>query len=444
MTIVSPKLGSALLAAGFSGLFFACAGTPSPHGNAAMDDGPNEQCEFATPCLCADGRTGKTACVDDVVSCSCESCPAFAPRPAPPFDACGGEPFGTWLLQAIGTDGVSLKLVGLLSDDVTRCPAVLTTPAVTPNVRFDLRDGGALEFVTDGASSTLQVLDSCVMAKANCGSIAASGGRCSKEGCGVCSCPLYGIAGQRQGTWTRSSSTLSFWLDGVNTPASSDYCVKGEQMNLRDESGALFTYQRVLKSGAPTACAARAPDECSKGRGCHVGACTGGTKCLDAITPGTCTNRMGCTWANDVCSGTAPPACDLAEFDEVPGCRFESQTTAKCAGVPKPCSQATEQECKATKGCEAAFGCAGDGTIDCSQFTGACGVCNAIRGCSCASSGECSGSPTCDMQPDANLCGQAANCTWSASLCKGNAAACETLSIEQCAAMPGCHLDAGR
>ncbi len=426
----------------------SCSTSPSagvPYTGAAPDF--TEVCH-ASSCTCPDGRRGQSQCIDGggVGPCSCEGCPPFTRYAPPDFAPCGGEPFGTWRLRKLNTNGVSLSLSTQSIDGTTssgQCPADVPKPMSIPDLRIDLQDGGDMDIHSAGISLTLRITESCLSEKVGvrCDRLDLGFGKCSSEDCGICNCSTGSTAGDEHGTWSRTPTALTLQVDSFRAVGTDfSYCVHDDTMDLGDLSGAVFTYERVQGSGTPAACGVRSPTDCAIGKGCHVGACVGGTDCTSAQAESSCTNRQGCTWDTNQCSGVAPATCTLADYDIVPGCKFVG-ILAKCTGTPTPCGPKVQADCAASPGCKAGPGCAGDGPLNCSKYNDLCSSCTMTAGCACSAiTGDCTGAPTCAQQTDQNVCRSWSQCTWSPFVCKGESTPCEMISVAQCTAATGCQI----
>lgn len=405
------------------------------------------ECTPGGSCACGGDASGEIECNNGVATCVCDECGELpAPEPAD-FDACGGEPFGTWVLSEISPGDVTTLVHRNLGDTTgDYCPAEVTALGDDISFRLVLADGGDMAFELSGLSYSLQLLESCVAEariSSGCDQVLLDReigvdpvGTCSAN-CDICSCNIL-REGSFEGTWERSDTTLDLSYVGFDH----EYCVEGNQMRLRNEDGLVLVMQRVFPFSDPTPCEERSVEQCIQG--CRVGQCLGDADCESASSEGDCTNQQGCEWDAESCTGS-PRDCSLADYDVVPGCEFLDEEPS-CAGARVACEEVAIEECDAAPGCGVEGGCVG-GTVTCSVLTGACDFCNNVDGCGdCPDGGgACAGSSTCEQQPSSFACEDATNygmgdCEWIDSLCRGEATPCEDLPAEVCDDVTGCNL----
>jgi hypothetical protein len=263
-------------------------------------------------------------------------------------------------------------------------------------MRLELLGGGQATFVVSGLKMSLRIDATCA-GSAGCESLTPHGENtfsCTTDTCGAtCSCDLGGVTEDSAYMWTTTATTLTVGN------YSFDYCVQGGLLTVRDATGLMATLEPAHESGTPTPCSQRSASDCAAG--------------------------SGCTWSTNVCTGTAPATCGLADYDVVPGCQF-LDGTATCVGMRKQCSQMTTAECANTPACGPP-GCVG-GPLDCTKFQ----YCWNVVGCSqpCTS-----GMTTCEVQTSNSIC-FFANCGWAA--CTGTLPACDQLTELTCETAEGC------
>ncbi len=114
-------------------------------------------------------------------------------------------------------------------------------------------------------------------------------------------------------------------------------------------------------------------------------------------------------------------------------------TEAYCGGVATPCSLVSNSQCALVTGCKLGGSCTGVSSSCYSQFSSY--SCNALQGCYWSSSSKkCSGSSwSCTLFSGSSSCIYQKGCYWDDE-CEGISAACSTLSVEDCADQPGCHV----
>jgi hypothetical protein len=267
-------------------------------------------------CTCADGRMGAISCAGGGAgTCECDQCPQFMAAAIPPFDACGGEPFGLWQLEAMTSPALDVDVTerdaqGFPIGAPASCTGTIQN-IEPPNFIIDLQDAGALRYHTGPYVLTVDILEECISHEV--------GRRCDtvqiddcQDLCGICQCQLH-----RSGSaliepeWTRAGSVLSL------SSLEFQYCVQGDVLTLRDAQDLDYRMRRVTESSAPAPCANRTTEQCVAG--CTLGLCSGTGTCADATEESNCTNRQGCSWNPDTCIGEPDP-CSLSAYGIVPGC----------------------------------------------------------------------------------------------------------------------------
>lgn len=397
-------------------------------------------------CECEDGDRGVYSCRDGEDVCNCNLCQQLDPEEFE-FDACGGEPFGTWVLTDAETV-VSKITFGRWEtrQSTDECAAELELDDIDSlDFRLIFADGGDAEVYRSAQEGTYRYDAACAQAElgASCESTDWNGFDCTEEQCGVCSCPRLVSESSRTETWTwtRTETTVTI-RGGTGDSWDYDYCVEDDQLQLVAE-GLRLVFARAYTFSNPGPCADRGEAECYGG--CERGRCVGDSDCEAASSEATCTNRQGCEWEAETCFGS-PEACRLADYGNVPGCDFV-ETQPVCSGEREPCEDQTIESCEAVDGCEVSPGCVG-GEVYCGVLYGACGACGNVTGCEpCADDfAVCVGSTTCEAQPRQSDCEGATyyemgDCEWVDELCVGELPPCEELAPEECEDAPGCSLD---
>lgn len=423
------------------------------------------------------GGTGTTgggaAGVGPVFTNGCASAGQFAPDTTEAFDACEGEPFGTWRLTSVDAlyplQVYRSDLDGLAGE----CPVEVGDIDIDFQMAVSLLDGGDAVVVTDmplATSIPFRFLEDCFKREADslfdCESVDwADYINCSYE-CGACNCEytiLQRLYGNWDGRWSRSDGKLHIeHRDGDYHHY--EYCVIDDVMRLKYVPGLVwvdtiipddvaffyqievaFTMERVLYGGMPLECSQRSLDNCETSGNssdtCRlVGTCTGGSQCV-GDSEASCTNHQGCSWSDEErCVGSVPDGCTLSDADVIPGCRFYD-TSARCVGTPGPCTELETGECETVSGCELGQGCIGTPIIDCSYWNGDCLRCNGIPECSCADDGTCGGTPVCEAQTIFETCHWTTGCEWVESTCQGTPEPCDQFSVQECASFEGCRVE---
>lgn len=281
---------------------------------------PDEvECYPDANCTCADGRMGAVSCAaEGAGTCECDHCPQFMAAAIPSFNACGGEPFGMWELEAMTSPALDVYVTerdaqGVPLTDPVSCTGTILE-ATTAKFIIDLQDGGGLRHYRGYFDITVDVLEQCIEHSVGrrCDTVQIGNGEC-QDLCGVCECNMHmsGLA-LIDYEWARTTTVLS--LGGWDY----QYCVQGDTLTLRDVSQLDFRMRRVTESSStPVACSDRTMEQCASG--CALGACAGTGDCAGASEESNCTNRQGCSWDPLACTGTPQP-CSLGDYGVIPGC----------------------------------------------------------------------------------------------------------------------------
>lgn len=371
-------------------------------------------------CECENGGRGLYSCHDGENVCNCDACEQLAPETFA-FDACGGEPLGTWILSSTETFGAHVFVSNELTGHTDFCPAQLKFDDVDAfDYRLAFSDSGEVEVYTSAYSTTYWYDEACVEEGlyTSCEATDWDLFECTGQACGLCSCPVSWPESSWTGTWTQSDSALSI-STATGESTDYDYCVDGDRMQLLAE-GISLVFARAYTFSRPLPCADREPE-----------ACTGGCA-LDGDT--------------ETCSGS-PDACALGDYGNVLGCEWVDAAEPNCAGERERCQDQALESCEDLYGCEVASACVG-GAVACDALSGACGFCADVTGCTPCSDRDapCIGSTTCEAQPRQSDCESATeygmgDCEWLDETCVGELIPCEELTPEECAGAPGCMLD---
>lgn len=428
---------------------FSVAGSPSVAGAPL---GGNAGCLPGAPCKCGK-RVGITECDEGEASCSCppaEEC-ALAEPEEPCFEPCGGEPFGSWILEdtCVATGHSE-------SGDCSR------TTAATPgesDLRLLILDGGELRLVgRESLSVTSQLSLGCSGATTvnACSVVYDAPGvllftefpeiKCEPSACGRCDCSgeLDQNIHSSFLSWSRAGTELD--LGGVRMP----YCVDGEEMWIGGpgEDGAprvAYKFRKRSCTGSPVACEDREADECASDY-CRLGRCvptTGTTeRCEQATFAEQCNVIQGCDWEPEGCARVLSDEVQACGFDNCaiePGCSW-GEPVARCGGYAHACAERDPSRCEGTgcsvTTCQPSF----SDVMECTNLTAA--QCAKASGCSVSGSGsaaQCTGQARCAAQTDAAVCA-ALNCS-SGSYCEGMPTECSTLSVGECHSVPGCRIE---
>ncbi len=432
---------------GFGGVGgFGHAGTSGFSGGGS--GGPS--CVEGVPCTCDDDLVGVTECSEEEEEASCACPPAKECAPDEPescFEPCGGEPFGTWVLEdaCLAGNGLSSCTSGVLRG----------TPGEM-DLRLRILDGGQLEIRGSESwdiAATVQLsclgistVNACSRAELYSDALLFSGWSnstpCEANACGVCDCSGTLDAGVDGAFsyWSRQGTDL-FFDNSYRVP----YCVDGDELWLGGSSdgGTRVSYKFKKQScaGTPIPCSERSADECDVDGYCSVGRCQAQTgtvpSCAKAFTETECGVLQGCTWDPEGCSGQAPSSCDFETCGAVPGCAW-GEPKARCGGEPTPCEGLEVADC-GTPGCSVRVCGPNFGDIsDCQVLTAA--ECAQAPGCT-VSGTSCTGQALCAAQSDASICSKLVGCV-PYSYCYGvPTRACSALTVEECPTQLGCRIE---
>jgi hypothetical protein len=433
-------LGTVLASITSVGLVVGCDGSNTSTAPQSTPTTVDRGCG-SNSCRCDDGSLGKWDCSSSRCA-SCVACPPVSGEAPSTFDACGGEPFGTWTVTSADVSGI--KYVGYTSDSSTAgrqssydCPARAVAQSDITGLKFriSLVSGGTGTVDSKGPIATIDISGDAARRlfytcddQRNCVSV---------SDC-ICECSESIRPLSTSFEWTRSGSNLNLDLGTLGT-ASYDYCVQGDTLRLLDSiSGVAYVMQRLVENGAPLRCASRSSDTCTSGAGisgCYLGQCSGSGNC-SAGSESSCTNQAGCSWNASACTGTAPTTCGFFDYDVVPGCVYLSTgENAACVGTPSACPQINLGTCRETPGCTIGTECVGR----IPGFSYACGVQDesVLSGCSCDNYAVCT-SYKCEDQTAANC--RDSNCKLQDTTCQGTPLPCSQHSTSKCSSVPGCSL----
>jgi hypothetical protein len=404
-------------------------------------------CTEGVPCECDDDLVGVTVCEDEESSCDCppaEECEV--PEPEPCFEPCGGDPFGSWVLEETCITS---------KDDEAQCERLVSGTPVEEDLKLRILDGGEFERIGfENWEIETQVSLSCfagITSVRECPRIRHASNplifantwatTCEASACGVCACTSVHRGAEEFGssTWRRDDENL--YLGGAEaTP----YCVDGDELwigSASAKSGVQVAYKFVKQScaGTPVPCDERDEEECTQGTTCRLGLCrasTGtSTRCAMEETQEGCLIRENCVWEPDTCTGEAPEACEFTNCDRELGCEWGAPSQ-RCGGMAVPCGE--RFPCEGT-GCTprvcngetAAVSCAALNATDCAEAPG-CVVGTGTP--------VCSGQTRCADQTDVDVCNQLSGC-FSDAQCLGTPPTCASLTVETCGDVPGCRIE---
>jgi len=201
------------LVVGVVGFLCGCgeSSPSSPNGFVVADD--TTTCIEGQSCYCAGGLAG--TCASGTCRCTTDTsnCPAFAANVAPTFDACGGEPFGTWKATAVDASVPKLWVNGLL--DSVPCPFATSEASPLPSFQLRLADGGTGDVYTDGTKLTGDIQMWCAAQVAGnsaaCGDLSdsATGFYCKSTDCDRCRCTGRTPASSESIKWTRTAFVVN-------------------------------------------------------------------------------------------------------------------------------------------------------------------------------------------------------------------------------------------
>lgn len=356
-----------------------------------------------------------------------DECSRFHDRAMPKkFEACGGEPFGTWRSTQVEweTWDISSRASG---------PQVL----LEGGYRFRFNEGGRATVFREEArleamwDARCEDLDSGAIVIDFDPEIPEYRRDCYSVSCG-CLCELDFEEVLTSAAWSRTSNAMEITLYDYN-PQQFDYCIDGDVMTLQNTDGRTITLERVFETFTPTSCEGRAEEKCVGG--CTWGKCSGGDDCEGRQSESSCLSFSGCSWKQDECSGQADAHCGLDDFEVSPSCSFA--TSASCQGTPDPCWQIDESSCEEQVGCVAERWCGG-GTFNCSG--GDWDNCSYIEGC-VYGGGVCSGGVV-DCVDQGEFCNFDAEIVGGCDVydCSGTPTSCEELDLPTCNQVQGCSL----
>ena len=380
-----------------------------------------------------------------------DQCPRAAVAPC--FTPCGGEPYGTWILEES-----CFKSVTTRKGD---CEMVAQgTPGKNDITLQILADGTYQVFGAEDWSFTARMslgcrgltsTDQCATAAMNVDALLFSPTHtvtCAANACGACDCANPS---------EQAPITFPFSVDGT-TPVGNilelglfrtPYCVQDDVLwiggaGLDGTPKVSYKFRKKSCQGTPAVCAQRTPAQCTQDSYCTLGSCVGTPRdpiltCFGA-DQASCTSLPGCRWLPNACIGYEPATCDLAAcVGKALGCAFGAPM-AKCGG-DSSCGSRSATDCT-DPGCKLVQ-CAPSGTdqVDCSLLTTATDCANA-RGCVPHTRGPsiCTWTTLCTAQTDLAVC-QGLQCYFG-PLCIGTSTVmCPALSVDTCTTEPGCRVE---
>ena len=195
-------------------------------------------------CFCEDRRDGECPCTSAECSecasaCSCTHCPAFAPEPRQPFDACGGQPVGTWVTTVFPQADFELTRF-YLEKVAAVCRTELLEGPATFEFRVTLGNDSMARYDIGAAAIKFKGLRDCLGGGLDCymiGTVYPDFENCWDTDCGICQCESSVPATRTEGTWQSSGNLLQFGVPHAHAPfdwnASFEYCVRGDTLELR-------------------------------------------------------------------------------------------------------------------------------------------------------------------------------------------------------------------
>ncbi|RYZ07427.1 MAG: hypothetical protein EOO73_12295 [Myxococcales bacterium] len=409
-------------------------------------------CVDGAPCNCED-LPGVVQCQGAEASqsgqCSCPPAGDCRPSRGTCFEPCGGDARGIWVLEqtcfpgaepagcAGATVSGSSSSQGLVIRIVEDEPVtVLSTSSLQVRAQVPLTCLG------------IESVQRCVDAEYYVSPTFFMGSRplaCAASDCGDCECSgELGVYGGGGPPWQPGSDSLPF--GSIATP----FCVEGDTMwagggEVEGEPKVAYKLRRRSCVGTPQPCAERAPDQCEGSGDCQPGRCVvvGPTEhdCPGLVSE-TCSYSEGCEWVPGGCWGTASERCDYGYCEATPGCSW-GPPEARCGGEPRFCHELTAPECDvpgcSMRTCEVPDGWSGIDAPPCERLIGAA-ACSKAAGCTWSGS-SCVGTTTCGSQTDPAVCTMLECDVFDEPICGGIPnRPCPELSVEECAASPGCHL----
>jgi hypothetical protein len=365
---------------------------------------------------------------------------------APCFEPCGGEPFGSWVLEDACASG---------SFDNGTCRETLTgTPGDTRLRVLILTDGlfkvygeedWALSAMISPACFPVSSVESCPFAMVSWSAFLfayASASFCTPGECDQCACETK-VSGKTDATigWTTAGTRISYGSGSL----SAEYCVQGDTLWMGGTSSdgrpkVSYKFKRQSCAGRPVPCGERAAAECAQGDGCLTGSCkpVSGSEptCDPQFGEQECSELEECTWDPDGCRGQAPETCTFETCDEAPGCTWGAPRE-RCAGYAWECNNRYWPECEG-------YGCTLDGCkagtsdiIDCATL--AAFDCERTEGCVVEDDGTCSGQSRCSLLTDGYVC-ERIGCRVGNG-CIGETVQCTELTPSMCTDVPGCRIE---
>lgn len=440
---------------GFSGGVTSGAGGDFPNtggvrgSGGSVGEGGSGGCFAGVPCECEGGAIGTLACGASGGTCDCppaKECSVKADAPC--FEPCGGDPFGTWVLQE------SCFGKAVFQGPPPSCQKSQSAKDLGSDLRVRILDRGVFE-VYGGEHwevSSRVGLDCLNLVTINQCRLAEFGpdpliiptyerGGCQASACGACDCraELSTDAKQLRGSWSRTDETLRFGLSEVQ------YCVKGDELWIggQDPYGVPKVSYRFSKQschGVPLSCEKRTAAQCTRGAGCSLGVCRGATgslpRCQNAESASDCSVLQGCVWDPEACAGAANDRCGIASCGAEPGCTL-GPPEPRCGGFPAQCEERGASDCDRT-GCST-YNCRPNQSDygPCRQLASATD-CGKAPGCTWAS-GVCAGNALCTDQTDAAVCAKL-DCI-PGTYCGGIPFDCEAISAEACYDTLGCRIE---
>lgn len=419
-------------------------------GTSGSPSGGMPACLEGIPCKCEDDSVGVTECSKEgESSCACppiEECTPDEDAEATCFEACGGEPFGAWVVE-------ETCFLGGGGGGNGGCQQNVRASSEATDLRLRILDGGYVDIIgTEQLDIEAKVTPDCVGVRSvnSCENVeyradvflfsAERNAACEANACGVCDCygslenyPMFGAS-----QWQRQGTTIT--INGLQM----DYCVDGDEMWLGGGTryGLPRPAYRLRKEscvGTPTPCAERSQKECSSDNFCRLGLCVATSGTQAHCTPGydelRCNVIQGCAWDPDVCTGEGAPFCAFETCNDQPGCSWGAPE-ARCGGFAEECPNRQEENCDGG-------GCTWRPCTPAGSDFGDCELlnptdCATVTGCT-LTNGVCTGSPRCTAVADKVAC-EKLGCS-PYGYCDGVAAGCHTLPVAQCHDVMGCRIE---
>ncbi|MES1166237.1 MAG: hypothetical protein ABUR63_10790, partial [Verrucomicrobiota bacterium] len=375
-----------------------------------------------------------------------DHCPHAAVAPC--FEPCGGDPYGSWILEESCFNSVTTRkgncemvaqgIPG--NNDITLQILADGTYQVTGaedwsfTARMSLGCRGLTS--TDQFGAAAMNVDALLFSPTHTVT-------CAANACGACDCANPS---------EQAPITFPFSVDGT-TPVGNvlelgifrtPYCVQNDVLwiggaGLDGTPKVSYKFRKKSCQGTPAVCEQRTPAQCMQDSYCILGSCVGtprdpNTTCAinDAAI---CTSNPGCRWLPNACTGYPPTTCDFAAcVGNTLGCAFGAPM-AKCGGNSS-CDLRTATDCTGP-GCKLVQ-CAPSVSdpVDCGLLTTAAD-CAKAPGCVAHTRGPsiCTGTTHCTAQTDQTVC-QTLLC-YAAPTCTGTSTVmCSTLSVDTCTTVP--------